>query len=213
MWTGVAGGGGLPGVFLSAVLVDVAGWRYLFALPVALVLVALAAVWRTVPDSREVARHAFDVVGSLVSVVAVIGLIFALHEGPEHGWPAPCTVFGLLVGVLGAAGSVVWELGHPAPLLDVRLFRELGLADGSVVLLVVFGVQAGVSVVLYPFFRSVFGWPGLLATVAITSALPRQRHGVASALNDVTREFGTALGVALLSWVHRPRRRPQNPSR
>jgi hypothetical protein len=36
------------------------------------------------------------------------------------------------------------------------------------------------------------------STEAITSALPRERQGVASALNDVTREFGTALGVALL---------------
>lgn len=36
------------------------------------------------------------------------------------------------------------------------------------------------------------------STEAITSALPREHQGVASALNDVTREFGTALGVALL---------------
>jgi Na+/melibiose symporter-like transporter len=36
------------------------------------------------------------------------------------------------------------------------------------------------------------------STEAITSSLPRDRQGIASALNDVTREFGTALGVALL---------------
>ncbi|MFE3955806.1 hypothetical protein ACFXPS_16655 [Nocardia sp. NPDC059091] len=36
------------------------------------------------------------------------------------------------------------------------------------------------------------------ATGAITGSLPREQQGVASALNDVTREFGTALGVALL---------------
>jgi MFS family permease len=36
------------------------------------------------------------------------------------------------------------------------------------------------------------------STEAITSSLPREKQGVASALNDVTREFGTALGVALL---------------
>jgi hypothetical protein len=36
------------------------------------------------------------------------------------------------------------------------------------------------------------------STEAITGALPQERQGVASALNDVTREFGTALGVALL---------------
>ncbi|WP_243715785.1 hypothetical protein [Micromonospora sp. KC207] len=39
------------------------------------------------------------------------------------------------------------------------------------------------------------------STEAITSALPRRHQGVASALNDVTRELGTALGVALLGAV------------
>lgn len=39
------------------------------------------------------------------------------------------------------------------------------------------------------------------STEAITSSLPQDRQGVASALNDVTREFGTALGVALLGAV------------
>ncbi len=31
------------------------------------------------------------------------------------------------------------------------------------------------------------------STEAITASLPRAKQGVASALNDVTREFGTAL--------------------
>jgi type IV secretory pathway VirB10-like protein len=39
------------------------------------------------------------------------------------------------------------------------------------------------------------------STEAITLALPAERQGVASALNDVTREFGTALGIALLGAV------------
>ncbi|GAA4707964.1 drug resistance transporter, EmrB/QacA subfamily [Promicromonospora umidemergens] len=274
VWTAVAGGGGLLGMFLSAVLVDVASWRFLFVLPIVLVIVALIMARRSVPNSREVSQHPFDTVGSLASVVAVVGLSFFLHEGPEKGWAAPGSLVSLLIGVVGTVGFVVWELRHRAPLLDVRLFRERGLASGSVALLAVFGVQAGVSIVLYPFFQTVFGWSGLLSTVgllpmaglmmiasglaprvaertgaratmatgiflagvglilmaalvsvdggylavlpgmiavglgmglsmppateAITSALPRERQGVASALNDVTREFGTALGVALL---------------
>jgi hypothetical protein len=39
------------------------------------------------------------------------------------------------------------------------------------------------------------------STEAITSSLPRAKQGLASALNDVTREFGTAIGVALLGAV------------
>jgi EmrB/QacA subfamily drug resistance transporter len=274
VWTGVAGGGGILGMFLSAALVDLANWRWLFVLPVALVLVALVMALRSVPNSRDESGHAFDTVGSLTSVVAVVGLIFVLQEGPERGWTAPVTLLSLLAGLAAAVAFVAWELRRPAPLLEVRLFRERGLASGSVALLVVFGVQAGIFVVLFPYFQAVLGWSGLLSTLAlmpmallmmmasglaphvaariggrstmasgiflggaglalmatfvsvdggylsvlpgmlamglgmgltmtpstaaITSSLPRERQGVASALNDVTREFGTALGVALL---------------
>ncbi|MEV4908897.1 MFS transporter [Streptomyces albidoflavus] len=275
VWTGVAGGGGILGMFLSALLVDVADWRWLFALPVVLVVVALVLAVKSVPDSRERSGHSFDTLGALLSVVAVTGLIFALQEGPERGWTEPLALTGLGAGVAGSAAFVAWEARRrDASLLDVRLFRERGLASGSVTLLVVFGVQAGVAVVLFPFFQAVLGWPGLLSTVAmmpmavmmmlasglapkmaarvgaratmstgvalgavglasmalfvsveggypsvlggmvamgagmglsmtpsteaVTSALPRAKQGVASALNDVTREFGTALGVAVL---------------
>ncbi|MBQ1090464.1 MFS transporter [Streptomyces sp. B93] len=275
VWTGVAGGGGILGMFLSALLVDVADWRWLFALPVVLVVIALAMTLTFVPDSRERSAHSFDTPGALVSVLAVAGLIFVLQEGPERGWTSPLTLAGLAVGALAAAAFIAWELHRrDASLLDVRLFRERGLAGGSVTLLVVFGVQAGIAVVLFPFFQAVLGWSGLLSTAAmmpmavmmmtasglapklaaaigarsamtagvalatlglalmalfvsvdggylsvlagmlamgagmglsmtpsteaITSSLPRAKQGVASALNDVTREFGTALGVALL---------------
>ncbi|NGO69985.1 MFS transporter [Streptomyces boncukensis] len=275
VWTGVAGGGGILGMFLSALLVDVADWRWLFVLPVALVVVALAMTLRSVPNSRERSAHSFDTIGALASAIAVTGLIFVLQEGPERGWTAPVTLISLAVGAVAAIAFVAWELHRrDASLLDVRLFRERGLASGSITLLVVFGVQAGIAVVLFPFFQAVLGWSGLLSTAAmmpmavmmmtasglaprmaarigarstmavgvalgtlslalmalfvsvdggylsilpgmlamgigmglsmtpsteaITSSLPRAKQGVASALNDVTREFGTALGVAML---------------
>ncbi|MFF0520988.1 MFS transporter [Actinomadura nitritigenes] len=275
VWTGVAGGGGVLGMFLAALLVDVADWRWLFALPVVLVLAALAMTLTSVPNSRETSAHRFDTAGAAASAVAVVGLIFVLQEGPERGWTAPATLIGLAVGLIAAIGFVAWELHRrDASLLDVRLFRKRGLAGGSITLLVVFGVQAGIGVVLFPFFQAVLGWSGLLSTVAmmpmavmmmtasglapalagrigaratmavgigaagagmalmalfvsagggyppllpgmlamglgmglsmtpsteaITASLPREKQGVASALNDVTREFGTALGVALL---------------
>jgi EmrB/QacA subfamily drug resistance transporter len=277
MWTAVAGGGGILGMYLSALLVDVASWRWLFVLPVVLVAAAVVLALRAVPNSREVSPHRFDIIGSLTSVVAVVGFILVLHEGAEQGWGAPVTLVSLAVGLVGAMGFVAWELRDLAPLLDLRLFRERGLASGSVTLLVVFGVQAGIFVVLFPYFQAVLGWSGLRATVAlmpmallmmassglaphlavragarstmalgillggvglalmallvsvdggylsvlpgmvamglgmglsmtpsteaITSSLPVERQGVASALNDVTRELGTALGVALLGAV------------
>jgi EmrB/QacA subfamily drug resistance transporter len=168
VWTGVAGGGGILGMFLSALLVDVADWRWLFVLPVVLAVVALAMALKSVPDSRERSAHSFDTVGALVSAVAVVCLILVLQEGPENGWTAPATLTALVLGLAAAAGFVAWELHRrDASLLDVRLFRERGLAGGSLTLLVVFGVQAGIAVVMFPFFQAVLGWSGLLATLAL----------------------------------------------
>jgi EmrB/QacA subfamily drug resistance transporter len=277
VWTGVAAGGGIVGMYLSALLVDIASWRWLFVFPVVLVVAAMVIAARSVPDSREHAGHPFDVAGSVMASVAVVGSIWALHEGPDKGWTAPVTLASFAVGGAAAVAFVWWERRRPGPILDVRLFGDRRLAAGSVTLLVVFGVQAGVFVVLFPYFQAVLGWSGLRATLAmmpmailmmlgsglaprvahragprptmaigialgavglaalatrvsvdggyasvlpgmlaigigmglsmtpsteaITSALPPDRQGIASALNDVTREFGTALGVALLGAV------------
>jgi EmrB/QacA subfamily drug resistance transporter len=277
VWTAVAGAGGILGLLVSAVLVDVAGWRWLFVLPVALVLSAIPMALAAIPNSREVSEHTFDLVGALTSMFSIVAFILVLNEGPELGWTTPRTLLSVLVGISGATAFVAWELHHQAPLLDVRLFGKRGLASGSVSLLAVFGVPTGVFVVLYPYFQAVLGWSGLVSTLAcmpmivlmivcsglaprlagrvgarlamatgiflcgaglalmallvsvdggylsvlpgyivmglgmglsmtpsteaITSSLPREQQGVASALNDIAREFGSALGIALLGGV------------
>lgn len=212
--------------------------------------------------------------GSVLSMVGVGGLVFGIHEGPTHGWDAPLTAAGLVVGVTATLGFVTWELRAPDPLLDVRMFRERRLSLGSSTLLLLFAVSSGVFVVLFPFFQMVLGWsalrsilglvpfmvammgasgaaaavaarigpattatlgigiattglalmallvsvghgftsllPGMIAmgvgmgltmpiaTEDITSTLPDDQQGVASALNDTTRELGSVIGVALL---------------
>lgn len=277
IWTGVAGAGGILGMFLSAVLVDYMAWPWLFALPVVLVIVAFLMTVSWIPNSRTVFRHRFDFGGSILSLLAVLGVSFALHEGPVLGWNAAETFIAITFGLTAFAGFIIWESRQAEPLLDMKLFRRRNLTSGSVSLTTWFGVQSGVFIVLFPFFQTVLGWTGLEATCgllpmallmmifsaaapllsarigprytilsgvflggaglmlmsilvsvdggylsvlpgmltmgigmglamapsteAITSSLPRDQQGVASALNDVTRELGTSLGVALLGAV------------
>lgn len=167
VWTAVAGGGGILGMFLSAVLVDFLSWRWLFVLPVVLVAVAGLMAVRRIPNSREVQAHEFDVAGSLLSVLGAMSLIFFLHEGPRQGWSVTVVLVSLMVGVGATIGFVLWELRQKSPILDIRLFRKRGLTSGSVSLLTWFGVQAGVFIVIFPFFQTVLGWSGLRATIAL----------------------------------------------
>ena len=50
-------------------------------------------------------------------------------------------------------------------------------------------------------FGSGMALAGAPATTAITSSLPEAKQGVASAVNDTAREFGSALGIAILGSV------------
>jgi EmrB/QacA subfamily drug resistance transporter len=277
IWAGFAGSGGIIGLFVSSFMVDVVTWRWLFALPVALVIAAAAMSVRSVPNSREHREHPFDTLGSILSAVAIGGLVLGIHEGPEQGWTHPITVAGIAVGALALALFAVWELRHQEPLLDITAFRDRGLAAGSLTLMIVFAVMFGIFLVLFPYFQAVIGWsalrsavallpmalvmmpmsaiapmvaqrigtrttmisgvaifgiglttlalrasveggymsvlPGLVilglgmgltmtpATAAITETLPAEKQGVASALNDTSREVGGALGVALLGSI------------
>jgi len=277
IWAGVAGSGGLVGLFVSSFMVDVVDWRWLFALPTGLAAASFLLSMRAVPNSREHSEHPFDVVGSLLSFVAIGGLVLGVHEGPERGWGDGLTLAGLVAGAVCLVAFVVWERRQVDPLLDVGVFRNRGLASGSLTLLLLFGVMFGIFLVLFPFLQAVLGYsalrsavsmlpmalvmmptsalapqvakrfgnrrtmligtalgatglavlalqasveggywsilPGLLimgagnglamtpSTEAITASLPVEKQGVASALNDTSREVGGAVGVALLGSI------------
>lgn len=277
IWAGFAGGGSMIAMFVSAFMIDVLTWRWVFALPFALIAVSAVMTWRHAPNSKESSEHRFDTVGSLLSAVAIGSLVLGIHEGPEKGWSAPLTVLAMAVGAVCLVAFVMWERRQQEPLLDISAFRDRGLATGSVTLLIVFAVMFGVFLVLFPYFQAVLGWtalhsaaamlpmtvvmmpmstvapriatrfgrrntmavgiaifasglatmalrasveggymsvlPGLMliglgmgltmtpATQAITETLPPEKQGVASALNDTSRELGGAVGIALLGSV------------
>lgn len=277
IWAGFAGGGSMIAMFVSAFMIDVLTWRWVFLLP--LVLVAVSGVMSTLhaPNSKEATGHRFDTVGSVLSALAIGGLVLGIHEGPEKGWTYPLTMVAMVIGLVSAVLFVTWERRQAEPLLDISAFRDRGLAAGSLTLLIVFAVMFGVFLVLFPFFQAVLGWtalksaaamlpmtvvmmpmstvapkiartlgrrntmatgvaifalglttmalrasveggylsvlPGLIiiglgmgltmtpSTEAITETLPAEKQGVASALNDVSRELGGAVGIALLGSV------------
>ncbi|CAN5452237.1 MFS transporter [soil metagenome] len=277
VWAGFAGAGGILGLLSSSIVVDSFTWPWVFAGPVVLAGAAFALTAAFVPRSREEAHGRFDVLGSVLSAVAVGALVLAVHEGPEHGWTQPLTVVGLAVGLIAAGWFAVWERRQEHPLLDLRVFRNRSLAAGSLVLLVLFALLMGLFLVIVQYLQAALGYsairaslglmpmaavlmplsavapriatrvgfrtmfvsglglvaaglalmaafasvsggywsvlPGLLvlgvgvglaqtpATSAITGSLPQEEQGVASALNDTVREFGGALGIALLGSV------------
>jgi EmrB/QacA subfamily drug resistance transporter len=208
-WAGVAGGGGILGLFTSAAIVDNATWPWVFAVPVALGVVALAATVIVVPHSREHGEAGFDVYGAVLSALAAGGLVLGIQEGPERGWTHPITIAGLTIGIVAAAAFVRIELRRDHPLLDVRLFRHRGLATGSVNLFVIFGLMFALFLVVVQLLQAVFGYSALRAATGLlpmavlmmplSTVAPTIAHRIGYRRTVVTGMLLVAAGMALLA--------------
>lgn len=115
----------------SALLVDLASWRWLFALPVALAIGALVMTLSSIPNSHERTPGTFDIGGSLLSLLGIGGLVLAIHEGPARGWTEPISLAAIFLGVSATVGFWVWERRRPHPLLDVTVFPSRRSSKGG----------------------------------------------------------------------------------
>ncbi len=167
VWVGVAGGGAVLGLFGTGLLLEFFEWNSFFALNVVLaVLAAIGTAW-LVPKSVDADPPRLDVVGALLSLIAVSAVVFGIIEGPTRGWGDPLTVSSLLVGVAAAVGFVAWELRVPFPLLDPRLFRNRGFSSGSLSLTVQFFAAFGFFFIMLQYLQFVRGSSPLQAAVAL----------------------------------------------
>ena len=224
------------------------------------------------PNSSSPEKSNLDPLGSLLSLLAIGGIVFAIMEGPIKGWDSALILSCFIAGGIFLVAFVIWESKTRRPLLDVSVFKDRSVRSGSLSLLVQFTVAFGFFFVAVQFIAYVLGFgpldtglsflptaiglfPASLvaipltkkfgfrvvgflglcllgvslylgaqfhsessfldfalvaviygagiglasppATEIIVSSLPFEKQGVASALNDVLRELGAVIGIAI----------------
>lgn len=128
LWGATAGIAMLTGPILGGVLVDHAGWQWIFLVNIPVGIVALVLAWMWVPD-LETHSHTFDGVGVILSVIAVSLVIFGLQEGQEYEWGqiyGPISVPALIAAGVLVFGIFIWwqTKTRREPLVPLTLFRE-----------------------------------------------------------------------------------------
>jgi EmrB/QacA subfamily drug resistance transporter len=103
---GVAAAAGqvIGGVLVSSDLWGL-GWRSVFLIYVPVGLLALAAAWRRVPESKAEVRIPVDAVGAALLGLTLVLLLLPVTEGRPLGWPL--WVFVVLAATVPAAA--VWS--------------------------------------------------------------------------------------------------------
>ncbi|MFD7812522.1 MFS transporter [Streptomyces sp. NPDC059785] len=141
IWGATASAGTAVGPVAGGFLLEHFWWGsvFLINLPVMAVLVLVGS--RLLPESRNPGGGPWDLVSVALSLVGMIGVVYAVKELASHGfaWPP------VAVGLLGAAALYAFvrrQLTLTAPLLDMRLFRNRGFSGAVLAdLLTVLGLS------------------------------------------------------------------------
>jgi EmrB/QacA subfamily drug resistance transporter len=187
IWSGAASGTTLLGPAIGGVLVDTISWRAAFLINIPIVLVALYATWRHVPESRSDAPPAgFDWLGAVVVGLAVGGLAFGTVYGQQREWRDPVAYVVLAIGALATAGLPFLMARRRNPLIPLSLFKSRSFTTINISTLLIYGALYALG---YNFALYVQGTLGYSAAAAGLASIP---SGLL--LSVMSPRFGTLAG-------------------
>ena len=123
VWGATAGVATLVGPLAGGVLVDSLGWQWIFFVNVPIGIVGIALAVRLVPV-LPTDQHRFDILGVLLSGVAMFLIVFGLQEGQSHHWSL--WIWATIAGGVAMMGAFVyWQrVNKNEPLIPLRVFSD-----------------------------------------------------------------------------------------
>jgi EmrB/QacA subfamily drug resistance transporter len=167
IWAGISGGGAAVGPLTSGLLLEHFWWGSVFLVNIPIIAAALVAGWLLVPKSKDRTGSPLDPVGAVLSIAGLGALVYAIIEGPHHGWLSVESLiwFGSAVLLLGA--FCLWELRVDHPMLDLHLFTIPRFAVSSGGITLVFFAMFGTFFLTTQYLQGVLGYSPLGAAVRL----------------------------------------------
>ena len=207
IWGGVSGLAVALGPVVGGAIVEGLSWQWIFWLNVPIGLVLLPIAWSRLSESRGPNR-ALDLTGLGLASAGLLGVVWGLVRGNEHGWTSLGVAGPIVAGVILLVGFVLWERRAPEPMIPLRFFRSRAFsAANAVSLLMSFGMF-GAIFLLAQFFQVVQGYSPLEAGVRTLpwTAMPILVAPIAGVLSDRIGArpllvAGMALMAGGLAWI------------
>jgi EmrB/QacA subfamily drug resistance transporter len=207
IWGGIGGLAIALGPLVGGAVVSGFSWHWIFWLnvPIGLALVPLA--WRQLEETHG-SDKALDLPGLALASTGLLGIVWGLVRGNDHGWTSVGIVTPLVVGALLVAAFVAWERRTTTPMLPMEYFRDRTFALTNIAsLFMAFGMFGSIFF-LAQFFQTVQGFTPLQSGLRILpwTAMPMLIAPLAGAFSDrVGGQRLMAVGLALQSagllWI------------
>jgi len=207
IWGGIGGLAVAIGPLVGGAVVSGVSWHWIFWLnvPIGLVLAPLALA--RLEETRG-SDSALDLPGLALVSSGLLGIVWALVRGNEHGWTSLGVAAPLAAGAALVAVFVWWESRTASPMLPLEFFRNRTFALTNVASLLMFFGMFGSIFFLAQFFQTVQGYSPLQSGLRILpwTAMPIFVAPIAGALSDrIGGQRLMAAGLALqatgLIWI------------
>jgi MFS transporter, DHA2 family, multidrug resistance protein len=162
------------GPTLGGWITDNYSWRWIFFINLPVGILALFLVYRLIEDPPWAKRKAgagvrLDYIGIGLLALGVGALQVLLDKGQEKDWFESHFIVTLtIIAGVSLVALVIWELFQKAPIIDVRLFKNLNFL-GANLMMFVLGVLLFSAVVMMPqFLQTLIGYTSTLAGLVLS---------------------------------------------
>jgi EmrB/QacA subfamily drug resistance transporter len=205
VWAGTAGVGVALGPLTGGFLLDHFFWGSIFLVNVPIVVFGLVAGFVLIPNSKDPSAPKLDPVGAVLSIGALVSIVYALIEAPSDGWTSTSTLSILGAGLVILAVFVWWERRIDHPMLDVNFFRNPRFSAANAAITMTFFAMFGSIFLLTQYLQFTIGYTPLQSGVrmlpyAITMMIvaPLSARIVERVGSKVTIATGLALAAVSL---------------
>ncbi len=161
IWAGMNAIGIALGPIIGGLLIEHYNWNSVFLINIPIALVALAAGFFLIPNSRDPNPKRPDFPGTVISTAALAGLVFGLVQGGSWGWTDPAVIGSIVGAVVLIVLFILWERRTDHPMLEIGFFRNSRFSTGvGAVSLMAFG-QVGITFGLTLYMQFVNGYTAL----------------------------------------------------
>ena len=211
IWTGATMSGVALGPVLSGFLLAHFWWGSVFLINVPFMIMLLILGPALVPEFRAPQAGRFDLISAVLSLGAVLPVIYGMQEIAASG-PDAARVAAIAAGVAVAAAFVRRQARSQAPMIDLTLFRSRGFTGAVGLNLLSMFAIVGFAIFATQYLQSVLGMSPF--TAALWSMVPMTGTGVAVPLSQVLVQrvdrgyvaagglLIAAAGYGILSQVH-----------
>jgi EmrB/QacA subfamily drug resistance transporter len=159
IWAGVSALALAIGPLVGGLLTEHVGWSAIFYINVPIGLVAIAASFLLIDESKDMTvEQRPDVPGLLASAVGLFAVTYGLIEANSYGWGSGRIVGAFALAAVALAAFVLLERHQRAPMLDLALFRNGTFAGANLLLLLVALAVFGVFFFLSLYMQNILGY-------------------------------------------------------